>query len=501
MGPHRPNVAPVRAVVAALTAVVLLVLAGCGGSSISPKKAAEAQNALLGNQGAAGNGSGLVPSDGQSGSVDNPVPGADPTAPSGSGNPTAPTSNGGGGGGGGGNSNGGGGGGGSVAPPKGVSGASCNGFANGTGITNDTIRIGNSSDISGPVPGLFTQAQQATKAFVAYFNNSGAKICGRKLVLDNYDSHTDAGGDQAGYTKGCASDFAMVGSMSSFDSGGAKTAQDCGLPDVRAIATTVDRGNCTTCFGAQPAGPYAFQNAVPDFIIRKTGGKKAAMLYINIGASAANGISQQKHETERGMKFVYTSPIDVADFNYGPYVQAMKSKGVTSVQFIASDAQFARLVQAFKANNFSPKLFLIDPTGYDANYPSLAGADAKGTTVFLNFVPFEESSTSPEERLYMQYLQQVSPGAKPGFFGVFAWSAARLFVEQATKLGGKLNRKTLIAAVKKVDNWTANGMHAPQHVGSKKIGDCWRFIQWSGSAWVPTDGTKYQCRGLSGTNP
>jgi ABC-type branched-subunit amino acid transport system substrate-binding protein len=487
MEPHQVRPGPVRSrLLAALVVVVALTIAGCGGSAISAEKAVRANAALQGgpvNQvGAEVPGStplpgGVAPTPGGSGIA--PTPGS-PDNPG-----TVPD---------GGNHGGGIGVPGPPAPPKG---ASCAGFKNGPGITDKVTRLGNSSDISGPVPGLFTAAQQATQAYISYFNGSGATICGRRLELDLYDSRTDSAGDQTGYQKGCETDFAMVGSMSAFDSGGAKTAETCGLPDVRGIATTTARGDCRTCFGAQPAGPQAFQNAVPDFIIRRTGGKKAAMLYINIGASAANGESQAKHQAARGMHYSVKSGVDIAAFNYSPYVQKMKDAGVDSVQFIAASPQFARLAQAFAANSYKPKVFLLDPSAYNDDYPKLAGDAAKGTYVFLNFVPFEEASTSSEMQLYMRYLQQVAPGAKPTFFGVFAWSATRLFVEQATKLGGKLNRASLIAAMRKVDNWTSNGIHAPQHVGSKKIGDCWRFIQWTGTAWVPVEGRKYQCRGLT----
>lgn len=485
MSPFSSRLGPVRTwSITALVAVVSLALAGCGGSAISPDEAGRA-NALVsgtfGAEQASGGDSGVGPDGGvvsnpdQPGTTDNPTAGPDvPGAPTDGERP-----------------------GGGSEPPAAPKGASCAGFKNGPGITNTTIRIGNASDISGPVPGLFTATQQATRAYVAYFNNSGATICGRKLALDLYDSKTDAGGDQQAYAKGCENNFAMVGSMSAFDSGGASTAEKCGLPDIRAIATTLARGLCKTCYGAQPAGPDAFQNVVPDFIIKRTGGKKAAFLYISIGASAANGKSQLKHSTARGVRYIYESGIDVADFNYSPYVQKMKDAGVDSVQFIASSAQFARLSQSFVANGFKPKLYLLDPSAYNDEYPKLAGDSAKGTVVFLNFTPFEEAASNRELTLYMQYLQQVVPGAKPTFFGLFAWSSARLFVEEATKLGGKLTRASLLQAMSKVDNWTANGAHAPMHVGSKRIGDCWRFIEWSGSAWVPIEGRKYQCRGLT----
>ena len=73
-------------------------------------------------------------------------------------------------------------------------------------------------------------------------------------------------------------------------------------------------------------------------------------------------------------------------------------------------------------------------------------------------------------KLYRAWLDQVSPGADPNFFGMYAWSAARLFVQEAVALGGKLNRQTLVAAMSKVKNWTSNGMHAPQQVGVQDDG-------------------------------
>ena len=138
--------------------------------------------------------------------------------------------------------------------------ASCDGFKNSPGVTDSEITIGNASDISGPVPGLFESAQDAVKAYVAYFNST-SDICGRKLKLATYDSRTDAGADQQDYAKGCDEVFAMVGSMSAFDSGGAGTAQSCGLPDIRSAAVTRDRNACTTCFPAQSVNTGEWENA------------------------------------------------------------------------------------------------------------------------------------------------------------------------------------------------------------------------------------------------
>ncbi len=91
----------------------------------------------------------------------------------------------------------------------------------------------------------------------------------------------------------------------------------------------------------------------------------------------------------------------------------------------------------------------------------------------------------------------MKPGATPDFSGIYGWSAAELFVQQAKKLGGNLTRANLIAAVRKVNGWTGNGLHSPMPVGSKGTGDCYRWLKLSGGKWVPDGPTKYSCSGLT----
>ncbi len=382
--------------------------------------------------------------------------------------------------------------------PQGPGGASCDGFKNGPGITDSEITIGNASDISGPVPGLFESSQDAVEAYVAYFNST-SDICGRKLKLVTYDSRTDAGADQQNYAKGCDETFAMVGSMSAFDSGGAATAQSCGLPDIRSAAVTKDRNACTTCFPAQSVNTGEWENAPGEFIKQNypDAVAHAALFYLNAGAGAENGPIEASAMTKQGLHFDIVQGIDVAEFNYAPYAQSLKDKGVKVVFFVGASQQSARLAQAMQQVGYKPDIYLRDPTDYLPSFVETGGDAVDGTVVFLNFVPFEEAGSNEEMQLYLSWLQQVSPGVDPSFFGVFSWSAARLFVEKAAGLGGKLSRSTLIDALRKTDNWTANGMTAPQHVGTKRTGDCWRFIKLSGGSWQPVGSTDYTCAGTT----
>jgi ABC-type branched-subunit amino acid transport system substrate-binding protein len=493
--------------VVALVAVgALAVPAACGGSQLDPAAVKAANEAVSGQAGGAVGGStGSTGTTGTTGGSTGGTTGGGSTGGSGgtttsggSGGTTGGSTSGGSGGGTGGSTGGGSSAGDSPPPAAGVPKGSCDGFKNQTGITDTTITIGNSSDISGPVPGLFTTAQQATKAYVAYFNAT-SDICGRKLQLVTYDSRTDAAADQQAYQKACAETFAGVGSMSAFDSGGARVTQECGLPDIRTAAVTRERNACTTCFGVQAANTNEFENAVPDFFVQnyRDASQHAAFLYLNAGAAAQNAATQIAVEKKRGMKFLYTAGIDVAEFNYGPFVQAMKDKGVKWVQFLGAYQNAVRLAQAMQQANFEPEVYLGDPTIYDPGFLKSGGAAVEGAISFIDFVPFEEAANNEEIQLYLRWLDQVAPGATPGFFGLFAWSAAKLFVEQATRLGGKLTRQSLVASMRGVEKWTGNGMHAPQPVGPKHNAECWRFLQVKGGKWVPLGGTKYHCSGVS----
>jgi ABC-type branched-subunit amino acid transport system substrate-binding protein len=476
-----------KLVAACVLALALLVPTACGGSQLSPKYVHDANDALAGGSaagadtdttGTRSDSTGTGTSSSDTGGTSTGTTGTSSTGSTGSSSGSSGTAGHG------------------VAAVAGVKAGSCAGFSNQKGITDKTVEIGNSSDISGPVPGLFASAQQATKAYVAYFNATSS-ICGRKLALTNLDSRTDAGADQQSYTKLCDTVFAAVGSMSAFDSGGAQTAEDCGLPDVRAAAVTATRNACSTCFGAESSGSHEFSNAVPDFFVKNyhDASQKAAFLYLNAGAAAENGKTQQAVETQRGMHFVYSSAIDVAEFNYGPYVQQMKDKGVRWVQFLGGYQQAVRLAQAMQAANFKPDIYLLDPTAYDAGFVKSGGSAVEGTVIFIMFTPFEVNQ--PEVNRYKQWLQQVAPGAAPTFFGLFAWSAAKLFVEQSVALGGKLTRASLVASLRGVNNWTADGLHGPMMIASKHAPSCIRFLKLTGGTWKPLGGTSYQCHGYS----
>ncbi|MDP3969857.1 MAG: ABC transporter substrate-binding protein [Nocardioides sp.] len=486
--------------IATLVACGALVLTACG-SRMTPETVSQAAGggSSLGGS-SAGSGGGDFAGGGDDGFSD-----VGDTA--GGGGDAGGTAGGGGGAAGGGSAGSGGGGGGGGAESGGTGknsagggtkAAPCDGFKNQTGITDKTITIANVSDISGPIPGLFQATQDATRAYAAFFNASN-DICGRKLEVANLDSRSDTAADQAAYQKACQSAFAAVGSMSAFDSGGAKVAENCGLPDMRSSTTSKERNSCKTCLGAQTINPSVASLSGFKWFIGKNrpATQKAAFLHIRAGSVPDIQLGRRKAAESVGFKTVYEAGIDITEFNYAPFVQAMKERGVTYVDFAGAYQQATRLAQAMKQQGFKPAFTHFLQPMYTQQLIETAGKDVEDVYLTVNHAMYDNTANK-EMATYLAWLQQVKPGASPTTYGVYAWSAARMFVEASIELGGKLNREALNAELRGIRNWTSNELTVPQSPGTKRTAECTSILQVKNQKFVrvaPSRG--YLCNGVA----
>ena len=488
-----------RPIVIATAAACAMLLAACG-SAVPPKQFVDAQGVLAGGQvegaqtGTGGTGTGGTDVGTNGGATTGTGTGTTTGGGSTGGGSTGGGSTGGGSTGGGSHSGGGSTGGGSKAggPVSNVKAGSCAGFKNTTGITDTTITLANVADISGPVPNLFKSVQNASAAYAAYFNSTSS-ICGRKLKILPLDSGTSENVDQQADTTACSSAFAEVGSMGAFDAGGADTVAKCGIPDLRTASTETARWKSPVSYGV-------YSLAVPEvptvpFVtyFEKQGNayKNAAFVYLSAGASTLNANSFTAAETKMGFNFKDKIGIDVTSVpNYGSIVTKLKSDGIQYVQYIGAYQYAVQLKSAMYQQNYNP-MFVMDPTGYDANYVA-AGKPVDGTYSFVPGPLFEEANKNPGLQDYLTWLKRTS-GGEPTFFGVYAWAAMDLFTQLAIQLGGKLTRASLLGAVKGVHAYTDNGMIPAQDVGGKHTGHCASLVKLENGKWVRLTPYPYTC--------
>ncbi len=469
----------IRRAAVAVTVGFSFVLAGCGGSLVEPEDFIGVGGPVVQGTG----GPALVP-DGS----------ADPTAgevlPGGTATPTGNASSGGSG---------------QVVPAPGgassggaapgVRAGNCAGLKSTTGITDKEITIATIADVSGAVPNGFKSAFDAMNAYVAYFNSTST-ICGRKLALRTIDSGLSANGSNAASKAACASAFAVVGSFSAFDGGGAEVTAGCGQPDLRASAVERARQQSPTTFMAMPMNtdqPYlqpwiwAKQKFGAEAI------KNSGFVYLNAGASKAIVDGWMK-ATAKHLGYVWKKVIlvDLTGVpNWNGYANQLKAAGITFVTTNLADFT-PKMAAAFKQADYHPA-YLSDGSVYGQKYLSGAdGAAMDGTYLWTQTMMIEEADRVPEMARYQTWLQRTG-GDAPSYAGAQAWAAGVLFTQLATELGGKLTRASLVQAAAKVHRFTGNGILPPTDPGARRTSGCFTIMQIVGTRFKRVTPFPYTC--------
>src|SRR3712207_3452011 len=133
---------------------------------------------------------------------------------------------------------------------------------------------------------------------------------------------------------------------------------------------------------------------------------------------------------------------------------------------------------------FKPKIFALQSNAYTPFYITDGGSAVEGTQLAIPSVILEEISQHRELQTYAQWLNQVAPGEKPTGLGIYAWSAARLFVDTLKKVGPKLTRTAFANELKKVSAYDGNGLLPKQNIGGRYPADCVVIVAVQGGKFV-----------------
>jgi DNA-binding cell septation regulator SpoVG len=200
------------------------------------------------------------------------------------------------------------------------------------------------------------------------------------------------------------------------------------------------------------------------------------MLYLNAGVTKTNATQRMKAYKTVGFDWKYVQEVQVLEANYGPFVEKMKEKGIRYVNMVANYQAIQKLLDAMDTAEWYPQVRDWDSVAYSQNFLSV-GPPGNGSIVFLSTAIYEEVSSNPEMQLYVKWLNRVAPGAKPDYFGFYAWSAGRLFVKVHEMVGPKITRKKFFAAIKTIHSWDDYGMHVSNDIGSKIQSPCFLYVE------------------------
>ena len=351
--------------------------------------------------------------------------------------------------------------------------------ASDVGVTPTQITIGNIVTLTGPIPGLFSGGQAATDAYFQYINSKGG-VFGRKLVLKTGDDGLTCNGYQTQLQTLGSSVFAFVGSWSDFD--------NCGVPYFTANPTIPDVHYLLSSQSYSEPGGFSPQPQPPGF---RTGpfqyyAQKYPDAVKHVGAlwssASPTTFANQKAAMESvGFTYVYDRATQATETDFTVDIVRMKSLGV---QFLNIRSQgvttIAHIMNNAAQQNWHPQI-VVTNSQYDTNFFKLLSDPSNGNGIQTDqqFAMFlgEDAATTPEVGLFNQWMKQTHPNQAIDLFGMYSWTAARLFVDALKTAGQNPTRAGVIAALKNIHSFDGNGMLAEADVGNKKPPACWMLLK------------------------
>jgi ABC-type branched-subunit amino acid transport system substrate-binding protein len=353
--------------------------------------------------------------------------------------------------------------------------------ASDTGVTPDEIRIAVVADVDNPIaPGLFQESVDGVKAWAAYQNSKGG-LAGRQVVVDFYDSKLNPDEWRNAVIKACENTLAMVGTTSAADVSVAEMTA-CGIPEIAQVATTSQHRGVSTSFGILNGKEGDVLVAPQQWFKEEFGAQGCCkgIWLLTAGTPGALESAQQvrKAAVEQGYQFIREFPLNARDPNYAPYVSAIKSSGANYVGSITDFNQWALLRREAKLQGADSVLVWDCPvTCYDPAFLQVGGDAIEGQYVSISFLPFEDRASAPAVNTYLTELKKINPDAQTNGFSVGTWMGGLLFgqaVEQVVADHGAngLNRANLIAALREIHDFDADGLTGPTDVGAKAGTTC-----------------------------
>jgi branched-chain amino acid transport system substrate-binding protein len=349
---------------------------------------------------------------------------------------------------------------------------------------NGVIKIGQIDAITGPL--TMQTAAQATAAYFKKVNSEGG-INGCQVDFTYLD---DGGLDQ----QKAAADarelvqqdnvFAVVGG---FTPGTAVTTEPYfrrnGVPVVGIEGIALQEYNSPVEYSfAMPPQGWGICTANE---ANRLGKKRLAVFYLDgIDSTLAMFASLKDQAAKNGQTIVYSNGENFASATYGTDVVAARNADPDVVINLLDANSAVREINAMNSNKWYPDLVAStsssDPVviQQEASWFSNSGHHVR---VVRNYLP--ASANVPEVQEWIQTQGRYFPGFDANSYAEGSWLAAKVFTEQARRLGSNLTRATLMGALNNLRNYhtgfTPDITMTPDHGPNRQV------------LWMEWDGTQF----------
>jgi ABC-type branched-subunit amino acid transport system substrate-binding protein len=345
-----------------------------------------------------------------------------------------------------------------------------------TGITPKSVTVGNVSIISGPVPGLFEGAPIGVKAYFAMVNAHGG-VNGRKLLVDSKDDAFSGQQNMTETQEAISNDFGLVGSFSLFDGYGcAALASDTAVPDV---SVTLDSGTnaLPNDFSAQPLSGQETLGPVSYYKKHYPKDMTVGAIISDVASAETQMAQQFAGLKSEGYKIAYVDDVNPLASDFTTDVINMKNKGVNAVDLTGIDWQDAAIfVENANTQNWHPGLIFSGGPVYADQFISHAGGPAVTNGIQIGQVYAlylgEDAQKVPAVKQFDTYVKKVNPSWVPDLYTLFGWASAEMFVQALKAAGPDPTRGAVMAQLKKITSFNADGLFGGSDPAAKKVTAC-----------------------------
>jgi branched-chain amino acid transport system substrate-binding protein len=341
-----------------------------------------------------------------------------------------------------------------------------------TGVTANTVVLGQSVALTGPAAALGNDMRTGAKIYFDYVNSKGG-VFGRKIELRTLDDGYEPSRTVPNTKKLIEEErvFALFGYVGTPTSAAA-------LP-VFTQARVPFFGPFT---GAEllrdPFNPYIFNVRASYYdetekIVEQlvsTGAKNIAVFYQNDAYGQAGLKGVERAMTRRSLKISATGTVQRNTIDVAAAAKAIRAAQPDAVVMISAYKSCGEFIRQMKKAGSAAQFYNVSFVGSQALADNLE-KDGVGVAI-SQVMPFPWGASVPVVKEYQQLMRKA--GQKDfTFTSVEGYVAAKIFVEGLKRTGKDLNREKFIAALESMSDVDVGGYFVgfspKSHNGSKFV--------------------------------
>ncbi len=374
----------------------------------------------------------------------------------------------------------------------GQAGASTSGLtASAPGITPSTIKIGIFSDLTGAASSTFADTPAAMEARFKQINADGG-VDGRKITWAVADStSTPTGAETAAKDLVETQGVFAVSEVSALLFGGAPYLQAAGVP---VLGSQLDgpewyeqpNTNMFDIEGPNSPSEPAY-TAFSDFY-KSVGATKVSNIASNTPSSTRSQTGTEQANKDVGITNCDPTVVPLGGVSFTTYALSFKSAGCQLADCSCVLSSSLAVSTALKQEGLSDVKVVADAG--PAQQVTSSPADIAAATGM--YFPALISYTDAAGQAMIAGLKKYDPaytGGIPDLGAVDGWQVANLTIEGLQVAGKNPTRSSFITNLRKVSNWTDNGLAAQPvdfvHFGQAAPTRCEFFYQFENKKFVP----------------